>query len=172
MQDNRPTARPSPASYRRNLPHLQRPGGVYHITFSTRHRIALPEHVRGEIIRHCLHDHERRYWLHAAVVMPDHVHLLLAPLKDARGATFTLAEIMRALKGSSARTVNRILERSGALWQDESFDHILRSDEGVRATAEYICENPVTAGLVTDSDDYPWLWRDWIEGSAERRDRA
>jgi hypothetical protein len=61
--------------------------------------------------------------------------------------------------------VNRALGRGGSLWQDESFDHLLRSDESLRQKAEYICQNPVRAGLVEREEDYPWLWREWLEGS-------
>ena len=42
----------------------------------------------------------------------------------------------------------------------------LRSDEDVRKRVEYICANPVRAGLSQHEDDYPWLWREWIEGAA------
>jgi putative transposase len=50
------------------------------------------------------------------------------------------------------------------VWQREYFDRILRSAEDIRTKAEYICENPVRAGLVERVDDYPWIWREWVEG--------
>jgi REP element-mobilizing transposase RayT len=93
------------------------------------------------------------------------VHLLLTPRRDELGTTFGTAEIMHAIKGVSARRVNRMLSRSGHVWQDESFDHVLRNDEDRRATAEYICANPVRAGLVQADSEYRWLWREWIEGA-------
>jgi REP element-mobilizing transposase RayT len=96
--------------------------------------------------------------------MPDHVHLLLTPRSDSDGNTYGLAQIMSGIKGSSAHRVNRALGRSGALWQAESFDRLVRSHESVRSKAEYICANPARAGLVGKEDEYPWLWREWIEG--------
>jgi putative transposase len=73
---------------------------------------------------------------------------------------------MKGIKGSSSREVNQVLGRSGSLWQHESFDHELRTDESIREKAEYICQNPVRRGLVKFVDDYPWIWREWIEGQA------
>ncbi len=48
--------------------------------------------------------------------------------------------------------------REGPVWQDESFDHVLRNDESLREKMEYIRQNPVGKGLVTKPEDYPWLW--------------
>src|SRR5207249_9641402 len=72
--------------------------------------------------------------------------------------------LMKQLKGGSSYRINRVLERTGPLWQHESFDHILRSDETLRMKTDYICDNPVRAGLVQSSSEYRWLWR-----SEERR---
>jgi REP element-mobilizing transposase RayT len=102
--------------------------------------------------------------MHALVIMPDHVHMVMTPLLDDHGNTFGLAQIMNGIKGSSAHAVNRLLRRSGHVWQSESFDHVLRSDESARLKAEYVCANPVRAGLAATEDDYPWLWREWVEG--------
>jgi hypothetical protein len=71
---------------------------------------------------------------------------------------------MSGIKGASAHSVNKVLLRRGRVWQDESFDHVLRSDEKVREKVEYICQNPVRKGLVAHEGDYPWLWREWQEG--------
>jgi REP element-mobilizing transposase RayT len=96
--------------------------------------------------------------------MPDHVHMIFTPLKDTDGNPFGLAEIMNGIKGASAHSLNKALNRSGPVWQFESFDHVLRSDEKIASKVEYICDNPVRKGLVNQKDDYPWLWREWIEG--------
>jgi len=102
--------------------------------------------------------------LHAAVVMPDHVHLLFTPLCDPEGKSYSLSEILGGLKGSSAHSINKLMNRKGKAWQGESFDHILRSSEAIKEKAEYICNNPVRKGLVASIEDYPWLWREWVEG--------
>ena len=160
--DDRPRAGRSRGDYVRHLPHLQRADRIYFVTFVTQGRILLPDVARDLALEHCLHDHGVRIHLIAAVVMPDHVHLLLAPLRDPEGNVYVLSEIMRGIKGASARHINVVLGRTGKLWQQESFDRMLRRDEGVRAKAEYICANPERAGLALP---YRWLWRDWVEGA-------
>jgi REP element-mobilizing transposase RayT len=158
-------AKPALSSYRRKLPHIQRPGKTLFVTFSTFRRLPLPESVRRTVLDCCLFHHGTKLQMHAAVVMPDHVHLLFTPLVDGDGEFFGMAEIMESIKSVSARLVNRSLRRSGRLWQPESFDHVLRSDESARQKGEYICANPLRAGLATVEDQYPWLWREWVEGA-------
>ena len=92
--------------------------------------------------------------------MPDHVHLLLTPLRDADGDLYSLVEILQGIKGASAHSVNRALGRSGPVWQDESFDHVLRSEESLQQKLEYIRQNPVRSGLVKRPEHYAWLWAD------------
>jgi hypothetical protein len=97
--------------------------------------------------------------------MPDHVHLLFTPLRDSEGLHFGMSEIMQGIKSASAHSVNRALGRRGRLWMVESYDRVVRLNEGVRKTAEYICENPVRRGLATTTDEYLWVWREWHEGT-------
>ena len=47
---------------------------------------------------------------------------------------------------------------TGPVWQEESFDHVLRNDESLREKIEYIRQNPVRKKLVMKAEDYPWLW--------------
>jgi REP element-mobilizing transposase RayT len=150
--------------YRRNLPHLQRDYKPHFITFVTKFRETLPGQARDITLACCLHDHETKYRLHAAVVMPDHVHLILTPLTDeTRRLIVSLVEIMKAIKGASAHGINRRLCHHGAVWQEESFDRVLRSSENLDAKIDYVLQNPVRAGLVRDWLKYRWLWRKPLE---------
>ena len=162
-----PLAKAAKGEYRRKLPHLQEEEKTIFVTFCTHRRWIMPESCRALVLRHCLYDHQRKMLVHGAVVMPDHVHLVLTPLKDTREQTFGLAEILGGIKGAAAHSLNRALNRRGKVWQTESFDHILRSDEKIREKVEYICQNPVRKGLVEQEDDYPWLWREWVEGEGD-----
>ncbi len=121
-------------------------------------RWQLPGCVRDAVLDHCLHDHGIKIHVHGAVVMPDHVHMVFTPLEDGEGRTYGLHEITHGIKGASSHSVNPALGRRGTLWQDESFDHVLRSDESLRRAVNYICRNPVRKGLVEKVDDYRWLW--------------
>lgn len=145
--------------YRRNLPHVQRDAAPHFITFNTKFRETLPEWARGIVLGCCVHDHGTRYRLHAAVVMPDHVHLILTPLVDeSRRSVVSLIEIMKAIKGASAHAINRRRQSRGTIWQEESFDRVVRSSEGLDAKIAYILENPVRKGLVSEPREYRWLW--------------
>ena len=70
---------------------------------------------------------------------------------------------MKAIKGASAHGINRSLCHHGAVWQEESFDRVLRSSENLDAKIDYVLHNPVRAGLVRDLEDYRWLWRKPLE---------
>jgi putative transposase len=144
--------------YRRRLPHYQKAGRAIFVTFRKLIREPLAAGARDLVLRHCRHDDGERYALHAAVVMPDHVHLLLTPTCDPEGWPYSLPVILKLIKGVSARSVNILLGSSGPVWQDESLDHVLRSDESFGEKFEYIRQNPVRAGLVIRAEDYRWLW--------------
>jgi len=101
-------------------------------------------------------DYERRYYdLFAWVVMPNHIHLLVLP-------RVPVSRFMKWLKGSTARSGNLILGRTGnRFWQDESYDHYLRDSRQLNRTVAYIEENPVAAGLVPDARCWPWSSAGW-----------
>ncbi len=146
--------------YRRNLPHLQMDFKPHFITFVTKSRWVLPEWARDMVLSCCCHDHRKRYELHVAVVMPDHVHMILTPLIDAhRSQVFSLIEIRRGIKGASGRMINQRFGRHGAIWQEEPFDRVLRSSENLDAKIEYILQNPVRKGLIDDRRRYRWGWQ-------------
>jgi REP element-mobilizing transposase RayT len=90
--------------------------------------------------------------------MPEHVHLLLTPLRNGTGDVYWLDDILKGIKGASARDVNRIRESSGPVWEEESFDHVIRSDEILQEKIDYIRQNPVRRGLVRMPEEYRWLW--------------
>ncbi len=163
----KPKAKPTDAFHRRRLPHIQGADRTYYVTFCTQSRWRLPESVRAAVLEHCLHDHRRKAIVHVAVVMPDHVHLILTPLRDTGEQPYGLPEILQAVKSTSARSVNRLLRRNGPVWQAESFDHVLRSGESLSEKVAYVCRNPVRAGLVKAEGHYPWLWRCGVEGGEE-----
>ncbi len=133
--------------YWRRMPHYQMPDCPIFVTFCKLIRDPFPDGARDLILAHCLHDHGKRIDLRAAVVMPDHVHLLLTPLADEEGWPYPLPAILKLIKGISARSVNKMLGTSGPVWQEESFEHTLRNDGSLREKLEYIRENPVRRGL-------------------------
>lgn len=83
-----------------------------------------------------------RWDLDCAVVMPNHVHALVSP-----GPDWNLAELLHSVKRFSAGAINAAVGRKGSLWQDESFDHIVRSQTQLVLFRKYIYANPTKAGL-------------------------
>jgi REP element-mobilizing transposase RayT len=145
--------------YCRKLPHDQPDFKVFFITFSVHDRWTLPESVRQIVIDTCLAGNRRKFRLHAIVVMPDHVHMVLAPKYDADGPV-SIAEMMQAIKRASAHRINKALGRRGEIWEEESFDRALRWEESVVDKVDYILGNPVGAGLATNPLEYRWLGRE------------
>jgi len=86
----------------------------------------------------------------AWVLMPDHLHLLLE-LREA-----SLAQTMRTLKGRSAWRLNRVLGKTGRVWQRGYHEHALRHDEQIVDAARYVVANPLRVGLVTRLAEYPF----------------
>jgi REP element-mobilizing transposase RayT len=148
------------AFYRRQLPHLQYDNRPHFVTFCTHKRWILPKLVRSVVLECCLHDNLTKFDLRVVVVMPDHVHMIFTPLINTEAMEiYSLAEIMDAVKGTSAHQINKMLGRKGRVWQAESFDHVMRSSESLDAKIHYLSENPVRRGLANVWNDYPWLWR-------------
>jgi REP element-mobilizing transposase RayT len=133
---------------RRNLPHWTVGGSTYFITFRTSHSLLSPEE-RRLLIDHLHLGNDKYYQLAAAVVMPDHAHLLLRPLPG-----FTLSRIMRGIKGAAARKINQRRHSSRSVWQDESWDRIVRDAAELDEKLQYMLNNPVKAGLVKEIQEY------------------
>ena len=83
------------------------------------------------------------YQIGAWCVMSNHVHLIIRP-----GNGHSLSEVMRGIKSASAREANRLLGRTGAFWQKEFYDHMIRDEDDYRNQRSYILKNPESAGLV------------------------
>ena len=95
--------------------------------------------VVADALRHFNGD---RYELASFVVMPNHVHVLFRPLEG-----HALPEIVKSWKGFTSREINKRAGKTGALWQDEYWDRLIRHEQHFFKVAEYIRENPVKAKL-------------------------
>jgi REP element-mobilizing transposase RayT len=152
--------------YRRKLPHYQWTNKkTYFISFSTHNREVLSPHSRQLVLETCLRGNNSKYKLHAVVIMPDHVHLMLSPVEDKNGP-IGIPEILQEIKSVSAHRINRYLGRKGRVWQEESFDRAMREVEDARAKVEYMLANPVRARLVQSPYDYAWLWTESTRNEA------
>ena len=113
------------------------------------------------------------YCLDAYCIMANHVHVVFTPLiiqssradvvNSAENTTQTealcynpLSSIMQSLKGYTAYKANRLLGRSGAFWQPESYNHVVRDLNEWRRIVTYVLNNPVKAGLVDTWEKWQW----------------
>jgi REP element-mobilizing transposase RayT len=104
------------------------------------------------------HFDRQRYELLAFCIMPNHVHWIVTPLLKTETECYPLASIMHSIKGYTAGRANRLLGRSGAFWQHESYDHFVRNTAELERIIAYVLHNPVKAGLVTDWQSWPWTY--------------
>ncbi|MCC5838916.1 MAG: transposase [Opitutales bacterium] len=124
----------------------------YHSLFSTRMDALMDEGygecvLRQEACREILaaslgmFDGER-FLMHSWVAMPNHVHALFSMAKGRK-----LEKVVGGWKGYSAKDINVLLERTGALWQKDYFDRMVRDWDHLFRVARYIRRNPVKAKL-------------------------
>ncbi len=98
-----------------------------------------------------------RYELDCYAVMPNHAHAIIRPLT----AEHPLEEILGSWKKHSSRRINRELRQTGDLWQEESYDRIIRDEEHLWRAIQYIGSNPDKAGLARGSCPL-WIRPEWI----------
>ncbi len=84
----------------------------------------------------------KRYALDEWVIMPNHVHALVTPLPG-----FKLKSILHSWKSYSAQQINKRLSKTGTVWKQESYDHIVRNSDELNRIRQYIRENPAKAGI-------------------------
>ena len=132
----------------RRLPHWKLPGSVYFVTFRLL-RGQLDATERAIVLEHLKSGDPTFYRLFCAVIMPDHVHLLIQP-----NAGRDLSEVMKGIKGVTSRKLNLHRGTTGINWQDESFDRIIRDANEFDEKLQYMFNNPAEAGLVGAGEEY------------------
>ncbi|MDD4223245.1 MAG: transposase [Candidatus Cloacimonetes bacterium] len=100
------------------------------------------------------------YHVKALCIMPNHVHVLMIPYCVSADLRNHVSNILKKWKGSTARSINLTLNRTGQLWVRESYDHITRSAAEEARIIDYIIQNPVKAGLVERWNDWQHTWLD------------
>ena len=172
----------SEPAYRGVLPHMHKPSCTYFVTFCladvarkraierknllesddpseifeatdfepTTGACLLKDEALAAIVESSLlHFQGERYALSAWCVMPNHVHVIVTPFGE-----HVLAGILQSWKSFSGRRINRRLDRSGPVWQKESFDHIVRNEHCYERFVSYVEQNPVVASLVSKPADW------------------
>ena len=79
----------------------------------------------------------------------------------------TLSKIMHSIKSFTAHEINKMLNKKGKFWQDESMDKVIRSEKEFIEKINYIVNNPIKAHLAHGYTDYKWLYiKGWINDNS------
>jgi putative transposase len=109
----------------------------------------------------------REYELVAYTIMPNHVHVVFGigehGMFEHEGQIDNLSykppsKILGSLKRYTAKESNRVLGRTGAFWQDESYDRVVRDGKELEAIVRYVLNNPVKAGFVKEWHEWKWSY--------------
>jgi REP element-mobilizing transposase RayT len=133
---------------RRHLPHWTLGGSIYFATFCARD-VVFSEDEQRIVLEHIKEGNRKFYDCYAAIVMPDHVHLLLR-LKEG----YSLSRIMHGIKGASAHKINLHRGTKGQVWQNESYDRIVRNGKEFDDKLKYMFNNPLKKGLTDNPSNY------------------
>ncbi len=143
---------------RRHLPHYQLAAGYYFITFATHGRLLLQSSHKDCVFNAICFLDSKKYELYTAVVLNDHVHMVVNPIE-------TLPKIMHSIKSFTAHEINKMLKRNGKVWQNESYDGIIRNEDEFLEKLNYIANNPIKENLARHYEDYKWLYiKGWRTG--------
>ena len=122
---------------------------LYFITFNTqrRRKLLANQRVYDRFVEFANAASSRGIAVGRYVIMPDHIHFFVCGTDD-----FLLTQWIRALK----RTLSTVITALPPHWQTGFFDHLIRHSESYSEKWEYVCQNPVRAGLVSEADAWPW----------------
>lgn len=101
-------------------------------------------YLNGEVLIHLkeylLRKDKTLYDLIAFSIMPNHVHMIFRQNED-------LSTIMRQIKGATAYSINKILNKKGAFWEENYYDKVIRDEKHFEIVYEYVKNNALKAGL-------------------------
>lgn len=113
----------------------------------------------AELVLEAVKHHEgASYITHACCIMPNHLHWIMTPLRKS-GMTkmdSRIIPILQRLKSYTAHMANKVLQRSGAFWGREYYDHCIRNSEEFDRLVRYTLDNPVKAKLCKTWNEWPW----------------
>ncbi len=136
------------------LPHWESGGSTYLLTIRVQTG-ELSTDERTLVLDACRHWDQQRMCLHAAVVMPDHVHLLCTPLKRNADAWWSVADLLHSVKSLTSHELNKRRGSAGSIWQREYYDRIIPGSSDFEEKWRYVVENPKRQGL---GEEYAWVW--------------
>lgn len=133
------------------------------------------------IIKDAIHFYDKKaYELICYCIMSNYVHLVITPIvdqisnstapvgrisdstKEEHGrngvSTYIVTKILQDFKRFTAGKGNKVLNRTGSFWQNESYDHVVRGEKDLTRIINYTLNNPVKAGLTESWKDWKWSY--------------
>jgi putative transposase len=129
------------------LPHFDIEGVIYFVTTRLKEKGRVLTDYEAEVVQKTILDlvEQNKLRLYAYVVMPNHLHVLLKPIKEGISKTIQL------IKGRASRQINE-----GNFWQKVFFDFTIFTEKKFKEKFNYIHFNPVKWGLVERAEDYKY----------------
>ena len=138
--------------YHGNLPHWRQSGVTYWVAWNLCPEIGLLEPEERTLVQTALEFFSgQRYELSAYVIMDNHVHLLVYPFEN-----HTLESLVHSWKSFTASQLQKRFGRRNAIWQRESYDHIIRSEVDYQEKLRYMMRNPFDRWPEIES--YQWMF--------------
>lgn len=115
-------------------------------------------------IKENLHEwQDKKYFLYAYCVMPNHVHILLRPLTDENGSFYALSGIIHTFKRRTSGFFAKLPHYRSPFWQNEYYDHAIRDERDFSNQLQYILNNPVKAKFVEDYKSWAGIYLNELE---------
>ena len=91
------------------------------------------------------------YRIFAFCILPEHIHFIIQPF-----GKYNLSHIMLMIKGNFSRRFNKSLGLTGHIWQKRFYDEGIRDEAMLISKIDYIHNNPLKHGIVTDIDKFAY----------------
>jgi len=135
-----------------NIKRFYEENAVYFLTTATKDKIEIfkdPKNCKILLVTLEYFKIVLDYRLYGFCIMPDHLHLVIHPL-----GIYNFSYIIKMIKGSFARKLNKANGKIGKVWQKGFYDEYIRDKLHLLRVLEYMHNNPLKAGLVTSPEEY------------------
>jgi hypothetical protein len=135
---------------RRNPPHGSIPEAVCFVTFRVKDGSFSPDELKI-VFDHILSGNGRFYPFISLALMPDHGHIIFKSFPQ-----YSLKRVMKGIKGVSSHLVNQSRGTKGTIWQDVSYDRIIRNNDDLHEKIRHLFFNPDKKGVISNTGEYPF----------------
>ncbi|TAE14601.1 MAG: hypothetical protein EAZ95_09705 [Bacteroidetes bacterium] len=114
----------------------------------------------ADIVKNAILYYENQYYQTLSFcIMPNHVHWVFdtaIQMNNTIKEYKNLNYFVPSIKGFTAKECNKVLGRTGAFWQKESYDRVIRNAQEEENILRYVWTNPTKAGLVSKNEEWTY----------------